>query len=502
MGMGKSVPCSEYINEVINSKDEWEKMGSQAATTLMTLLPTFLAFGNLYVPRSSEAYATSALVGLTTAFFTFGLPARSMSAVKQSNSHNLGVLGIAALAFISTLGKRRKDGTAIPHKLADLQSWSDDESLNLKSWSDYHNHDVIKVRFGAIKARVNGWQKRWHFWHIPAILVAAVPMNIFGWGIYPLFQNLGVPKFILRCYWEDAWDWTGFYLGASAGVNTIIRYLLWKASHHEQMKVYSLSGSAQKDLNQLISATDIGETTATHLPPLQPLPFVYIRTLISGLFGRCRGAKAHHPRAQDIFLRPLKLIRRRFLYITKGFNFCDVIQAGFMVYTKSGRRWRPIYILIHFSHIGHNPLSTLVAGFIEGGLLLVLTFFFAAQWGGNLVFTMIALSLLLVFVTIGRFLSFLYVWLSSQIWGLTVLECDSVDEIRGVMRILCSMEGVLVAVNGAKYFGVIEWTAEPGSISLLRTTRGESLMTTPLVLPLCSSYQLWKGHRRNRRYFK
>lgn len=47
MGVGKSVECSFHINEVLKVTDEWEKLGSTAATTLMALLPTFLAFGNL-----------------------------------------------------------------------------------------------------------------------------------------------------------------------------------------------------------------------------------------------------------------------------------------------------------------------------------------------------------------------------------------------------------------------------------------------------------------------
>lgn len=47
MGVGKNVACSRKINEVLTEKDEWAKAGSSAATTLMALVPTFLAFGNL-----------------------------------------------------------------------------------------------------------------------------------------------------------------------------------------------------------------------------------------------------------------------------------------------------------------------------------------------------------------------------------------------------------------------------------------------------------------------
>lgn len=47
IGIGMNSACAEQINQVLADKDEWAKMGSGAATTLMALLPTFLAFGNL-----------------------------------------------------------------------------------------------------------------------------------------------------------------------------------------------------------------------------------------------------------------------------------------------------------------------------------------------------------------------------------------------------------------------------------------------------------------------
>ena len=47
MGVGQTVTCSSFIDDVLSNKDEWSKAGSSAATTLMALVPTFLAFGNL-----------------------------------------------------------------------------------------------------------------------------------------------------------------------------------------------------------------------------------------------------------------------------------------------------------------------------------------------------------------------------------------------------------------------------------------------------------------------
>lgn len=46
-GVGSSVDCAAHINFMLSNMTEWEKSGMAAASTLMALLPTFLAFGNL-----------------------------------------------------------------------------------------------------------------------------------------------------------------------------------------------------------------------------------------------------------------------------------------------------------------------------------------------------------------------------------------------------------------------------------------------------------------------
>lgn len=218
--------------------------------------------------------------------------------------------------------------------------------------------------------------------------------------------------------------------------------------------MYSLSDSAKKRLDKIIDGPVDGETTFTHLPPLQPPYVLFMKRLAHRIFNPRSSSNTAHTshRPASLFRKATKLVSRRLAYVFRQDNFFEMLRAGFVGRTASARRWRPVYLLIHLSTEGRNPLVTLFTGFIEAALLLVLTLFFAAQWGGNLVLTMIALVLLLVFVTLGRALGLIYVWLSSQVWGLSVVNCDSVDEIRGVLRIVCSIEGVLVHVNGATYY--------------------------------------------------
>lgn len=46
-GVGSPSDCSAHILATLDEMDEWEKSGMAASSTLMALLPTFLAFGSL-----------------------------------------------------------------------------------------------------------------------------------------------------------------------------------------------------------------------------------------------------------------------------------------------------------------------------------------------------------------------------------------------------------------------------------------------------------------------
>lgn len=132
-------------------------------------------------------------------------------------------------------------------------------------------------------------------------------------------------------------------------------------------------------------------------------------------------------------------------------NLVTFFLAGFQD-RNAAIRWRPLIVLIHLSTTGRDPLKTLFTGVVEGAVLLVLTFFFSAQWAGNLVVTMYSVSYLLVAVSVARALGLIYIKWSVRSAGLHVIECESVEEIYGSLRVICSMKRLLVRVNGAWYF--------------------------------------------------
>jgi hypothetical protein len=193
-------------------------------------------------------------------------------------------------------------------------------------------------------------------------------------------------------------------------------------------------------------------TTETQLPPLDPPLISKFHTS----FGRflAKLIPSFTPLPEE---HPPNSSRQPFIsHIVSSIpaffkSFTSTLTSGFAS-TSAAPRYRPLIVLIHLSTTGRPQLRTLLTGFCEAALLLVLTFFFASQWGGNLFVTSIALALLLIFITLGRALSIVYVWLSARTWGLHTINCDEQAEILGCLRIVCSMQGVLVAVNGAHYF--------------------------------------------------
>lgn len=84
--------------------------------------------------------------------------------------------------------------------------------------------------FVRIRRAVEGYKERWHWWHVPAALIAGVQGFIFGFCIEPLLRAAGIPKFIFAC---AGVNWTGLYLSISAAANAIFRLAMWQLCDHE-----------------------------------------------------------------------------------------------------------------------------------------------------------------------------------------------------------------------------------------------------------------------------
>lgn len=268
---------------------------------------------------------------------------------------------------------------------------------------------------------------------------------------------------------------------------------MWETSSHERVHVFALSDSAEQQLRQIADKIPNDHSTINELPPLQaPLlvrPLVSMRRNLARFWDAAkrlkRGMAQHHSvpappqfsRADGdgsyrmIPIQFAKVLVARLRWIMT--NIVTFYLSGFKS-QNAAIRWRPLIVLCHLSTTGRNPLKTLFTGIVEGGVLLVLTFFFSAQWAGNLIVTLYSVAYLLVAVSVARGLGLLYIRWSVRSAGLHVVECESVEEIYGSLRALCSMKHLLVRVNGAWYFEGTRMDRSPDYWDWeLRSERGE-----------------------------
>ena len=283
----------------------------------------------------------------------------------------------------------------------------------------------------------------------------------------------------------------------SAGISALFRLAMWETGAHERVKIYALSSQSISSLRQLIhdsKAYTLGSeegyllnTTETQLPPLHPALLTSIghslysiwialvtrflpRALLFSYRRRNRQESIDsdyegvRQSQGDLLEKPSVLSSRRRLRLelrllwimawTAAKSPVHFLRSGMSRKPKhtAPMRYRPLLILMHLSTDGRSPLITLLTGAIEGVILIVLTVFFGATWGGNLLVLCYVIAILLITITAGRALGLWYVVRSVRLFGLHVIETQSPRQIVGSLRILCSMKEVLVFVNSAWYF--------------------------------------------------
>ncbi|KAI9823344.1 MAG: hypothetical protein M1832_002568 [Thelocarpon impressellum] len=423
-GVGYDWSCRPTINKVLESVDEFSKTGTNAVTTLMTLIPTLLTIGNLYVPRSSEAFGTSFFVGLASAAFGLGLPVQSIGSIPHKQTIDLHRLPPEDYETIFMYGKavrgaanRNPNWATFEAPLSELHGWF------LGQYGSVVRGFVVNRpwQFRSLKSRVHRHIGRNHWWYLPGFTIGVTQLLLL-WLLLGSTSTVTAAQPLWSCQSTTTEPespevaTTMWWLLCSAVFAMAMRALQWELSNHELVRIHNLPGLSRfKDIVQDPNAV----TTAKELPPLYP-----VFRPIKGLVQNVLLAAA---RLQYVVLNPVLAL--------KG---------------AQGRR-KPLVVLVHLSMESRGPFKTVLTGFIQGATLLVLTCFFGVYWGGTFKDTLTLLIVLLVIVTGGRLLGLLYIRWSAHAYGFTLVECYDKQEIRGVMRLLASMPDVMVEINGAQY---------------------------------------------------
>lgn len=112
-------------------------------------------------------------------------------------------------------------------------------------------------------------------------------------------------------------------------------------------------------------------------------------------------------------------------------------------------------VVIRLSDEVNDPVRKLFTSILEGVfgafMLILLTFLFGSVYGGQLFFILaflVAFTATIIFSRVAS-ISF-YIW-AQRATQLTLIECGSVEEMRGMARVLCAMPGVLIQSRNYNY---------------------------------------------------
>ncbi|KAI9820522.1 MAG: hypothetical protein M1832_003713 [Thelocarpon impressellum] len=415
-GVGFNFQCRPTINKVFQTADDYDKFGANAATTLFTLIPTLLTVGNLYLPRSSEACATSLFIGAISAVFGFGLPVQSISAVPHEQTIDLRRLfqvdQEAILRYGMTIpgaAYRDRDRAAFETPLSELRGWF------LGQYGGSVGGYMLNrsVQFQNLKARAHRLDQRDRWGHVTTCAIYIVQVCLLFVLSYCIFSTATAQP-LWSCDSDSTAQFTllWYVIPYIAGH---LSPLLSEMSNHQVVKIHRLPGLSRfRNLGRDPNAI----TAANELPPLA-----------RDWRRRC-GWGFGNEGVRDL---PKSLLH--------------AVKYPYNPYTRR----KPFVVLVHLSMDARGPFKTVLIGFFNATMLLLLTCFFAMYWGGTVKDTLIFLVVLLVTATAGRLLGLLYVRWSARAYGLSVIECYDKQEIRGVMRLLASMPDVMVEMNGALY---------------------------------------------------
>ncbi|OCK85475.1 hypothetical protein K432DRAFT_377598 [Lepidopterella palustris CBS 459.81] len=428
--------CTAAINMTMNATPQYVQMAMAMSTTLMSLLPTLLTIGNLYAASSSEVFSTSLLVGLSTAAMSFGLPVKTKSGIHPVQKMNLSKLPGRSLFRLKELGQNRvskQETTTFLNRLLlfvglrqPINAFGADDAYHtvpfaeLNAWNS-GAYDSDNVEFQRLRLAIETFRNRSTLW--------GAPRNI--WWIFPYIIFLAHVGILLAIslpnlfYYLSGWpiyDCTTqgqtWWVLASTVVSMAFKFLSWELGHHELVRIHLLQGTTAI---RHISHIQTVQNVVNGLPPLRPYNLNPFKIATQFL----RSALAH----------------LQFLYRNRR-----------DIRSWSPARRKPFTVLIHLTSEARSPFPMMFAGFLEGLILLSLTFFFGTFWGGNLMYTMIYLITTLTAVSLGRALGIVYVKWSEAANGFSVIECQDVMEVRGVLRVLAALnDDVMVEVNQAYY---------------------------------------------------
>jgi hypothetical protein len=429
--------CVPGVEVALEKAPAYVQMTMQMATTLVTLLPTLLTIGKWNQAKSSEVYSTSFLVGISTAALSFSLPTTTRTGLHARQRLDLSKLPLQDTLRLRQFGEKRRSSKPQPGffrrtlSLAGLREMPSEFGTSnaehhipieeLKRWS-MGTHGSLQ--FKSLSDTVERFRTRQSLFGIPRNFWWIVPILIFVTQ-GGLLLAIGLPPAYYTIVGWPVYDCTTqavtWWLLASCVLSIAFKSLSWELSEHEIVKLHLLTElELTKIRKELFHPNQ--ESVEDGIPPL----------LIT-------------------YINPIKIVSRRLRpYISWLKYLIRNPFKRFKDFAFAGRR-KPAVIMVHLHEEARSPVPSFVSGFVQGFILLCLTFFFGSFWGGGLAYTMAYVGTVLFVAFLGRLLGVFYVMWSAHANAFTVVNCEEPDEVRGVLRLLATTPNVMVEVNQRYY---------------------------------------------------
>ncbi|KAI5809232.1 hypothetical protein BZA77DRAFT_329166 [Pyronema omphalodes] len=405
--------CWEMINDLLNKTSEYDKLASAASVSLLTLLPAFVAFSPVPIPRISNLMVLSPLAAFVVAGMTLGIPpAHSI----EPSYRVLKARDLAPDELIASLGVSRSANGRTQHVGVSRRN-------AIHQWYT-GNPNLTAIRRRVLQDETPCLGKR-----------LSVGRSMLYSCLFFVTQIISV---IILCFLSLAM--MGSHIWTCTAVSGEYHSLWILLSFILATPLYGVTAIFCKDTAYTF-----------YLSPL-PKSLCLPSNDITGIANEVEEWEERRP---FDFRFKFSASRRRIC------NKPKPIQRGFRQICR--QRWEAFWLLMQsqtpsaivirrISETGGTakPLCFSLIGTLRGFVLIILTFLYATSYGGTFHITAIFVFVFFAIISSSRILGTVLLSKLQDAANFTVIDCFSSSEVRGMMRLLTMMPGVVVSKRGCR----------------------------------------------------
>jgi hypothetical protein len=409
--------CWERINDLLNKTSEFDKLASAASVGLLTLLPTFLAFSPVPMPSISNLMILSPLAAFVMAGMTLGIPAHSI----EPSYRVLKARDLAPDEHVVSLGISGPEIGRTQHCRASRRN-------------EIHQWYTGNPNLTAIRRRVLQYKT-------PCLGKGlSVGRSTLYSYLFCLIQIGGmVILYVMSLNFMGSYIWTCSAESSDYHLSWILLSFMLATPFYGISAVFHRDTEYTFYLSPLPEWVCLPSDDLTAIPNRVPeweerRPFGFKFKLFSFNCPKLSCPKFSRPRAiRNRFKKAFKKSWEDFRLLLQSQTPSTIVIRRV---STTGGTATPQYISL--------------IGTLRGFVLIILTFLYASSYGGTLHNTLMFVAVLFGTISFSRILGTILLLKLQDAANFTVIECSSSTEVRGMMRLLTVIPGVVISKRGCK----------------------------------------------------